>query len=115
MNKKSVKDQITDAVTAVKPKVRKFFGHVGQTLIIAGAMVIGFGIGSYTYILNKDKKVNPYDNVKNPHTISVAINDSDEMLIIDRTTGNYEVYSDSVGIMIFKLYAGKIYANQPNK
>ena len=97
-------------------KVKQVMRHIGQTLMVAGAVVVGFGVGLYTYkFKDAEKHTNPYEHVKGPHTISVAVNESSEMLIIDRTTGNYEVYSDSVGIMIFKLYANKIYTNQPKK
>ncbi len=43
--------------------------------------------------------------------VSVAINESNEVLIIDRASGRFETYSDSVGTSIFKLYAAKMYQN----
>lgn len=102
-------------------KVKSFFSKFFNNLLIVIALGLGFAIGYYTYMFKSRERVgkdnNPYHNVKYPQTISVAVNDANEMLIIDRSTGNYQVYSDSVGMMIFKLYAGKIYqnVNEPSK
>ena len=40
--------------------------------------------------------------------VSVAINERNELMIIDRTDGSYEIYQDSVGKCIFNLYANSI-------
>ena len=90
-----------------------------SNLLIIVALVLGFVIGRNSHFFTDKKEVaedaNPYNHVYSPQTISVAVNDANEMLVIDRSTGKYQVYSDSVGIMIFKLYASKIYANQTSK
>ena len=48
-------------------------------------------------------------------TTSIAVNERGEVMIIDRKTGSYEVYADSVGKMIFDLYAGRMYYESRNK
>lgn len=104
-----------------KEAVMSFLKKLYSNAIIVVALVLGFFIGYYSYIVQtaqvKEPTRNPYTEVKSPGQISVAINDANEMLVIDRNTGEYEVYSDSVGIIIFKLYAGKIYqsTNQNNQ
>jgi hypothetical protein len=104
-----------------KESIMNFMKKLYSNLIVVVALVLGFFIGYYSYIVQsaqvKEPARNPYTNVKSPGQISVAINDANEMLVIDRNSGEYEVYSDSVGIMIFKLYAGKIYqsTNQDNQ
>jgi len=90
-----------------------------SNLLLIVALVLGFAIGHYSHSFSEKKEVaedtNPYNHVFSPQTISVAVNDANEMLVIDRATGKYQVYSDSVGIMIFKLYANKIYTNETGK
>ena len=44
--------------------------------------------------------------------ISIAINESDQLLIIDKQTGEYVVYQDSIGKTIFYLYANKMYKSE---
>lgn len=46
--------------------------------------------------------------------VSVAINERNELMIIDRTNGSYEIYQDSVGMCIFNLYANSIQSKYQN-
>jgi hypothetical protein len=46
--------------------------------------------------------------------VSVAINERNELMIIDRTDGTYEIYQDSVGMCVFNLYANSIQSKYRN-
>lgn len=46
--------------------------------------------------------------------VSVAINERNELMIIDRTDGTYEIYQDSVGMCVFNLYAKSIQSKYIN-
>jgi hypothetical protein len=71
-------------------------------------LICGFFIGHYSYIV-RGYNTEPKAVKKTTKDVSVAINESNEVLIIDRATGRFETYSDSVGTNIFKLYAAKMY------
>ncbi len=76
-------------------------------LIVLGT---GFYIGkTYVEYIPEEKNNQPVtlDNV------SIAVDEKNHIFIIDKHTGEYQVFSDSVGITIFKMYAGKIYNSQP--
>jgi hypothetical protein len=47
---------------------------------------------------------------KKSETTSVAINERGELMVIDRKGGAYTLYDATVGDMIFKLYANRIYS-----
>ena len=47
-------------------------------------------------------------NIKTPDNTSVAINEKNQLLLINKQTGEYILYSDSVGISIFNIYAKSI-------
>ena len=40
--------------------------------------------------------------------VRIAIDSEDKLIIMDRKTGQYVIYSDSVGSAIFRMYAAKI-------
>jgi hypothetical protein len=40
--------------------------------------------------------------------VRIAIDSEDKLIIMDRKTGGYTIYSDSIGTIIFKMYASKI-------
>lgn len=53
-------------------------------------------------------------NVMSIKNTSVAINERNELMIIDRSSGDYEIYTDSVGMCIFNLYAKSIQSRYSN-
>ena len=76
-------------------------------LIVLGT---GFYLGKmYVKYLPNDEKQTPI----NMDDVSVAVDDKNQIFIIDKETGDYEVLADSVGLTIFKMYATKIYNTQP--
>jgi hypothetical protein len=89
-------------------KVKDFFKKAAFYIVLAFGLGFSFAAGYLTHKINvKNTKevVNPYNCVKSVNEVSVAVNEKSEMLIINRKDGSYEVYSDSVGQIIFKLYA----------
>lgn len=82
-----------------------------QNVMLIVALALGFFIGYYSYFIQNtflSKAVNPFKNVKSINQVSVAVNDERNILIITKSSGEYQLYSDSVGMMIFKLYAARI-------
>ena len=46
---------------------------------------------------------------------SVSVNERGELLILDRTSGEYQIYEDSFAIAIFTVYANDMEAKYKNK
>jgi hypothetical protein len=80
---------------------------LGSIIVIASAMVIGFLIGYY-YWLMFIKTRGQKETIK-MSAVSIAINDRGELMIIDQVNGVYSIYQDSVGQAIFNIYATKRY------
>ena len=55
------------------------------------------------------KQENPYAHAYSPEEISIAVNESNELIMIERATGDYIVYSDKIGQTIFGMYANRIH------
>ena len=93
-----------------KEKVQKFFVRFMNTAIVSSTLVAGFGLGYYFQELKvKPKAVN--ETILNKE-VRIAIDSEDKLILMDRKSGQYIIYSDSVGKTIFKMYANKIV--QPN-
>ena len=71
--------------------------------ILYGIILVGIGMFISTKI-NFNKV-----NLHTSKTISVAINEKGELMLIDRKNGNYEIYDENLGKTIFEMYAEKIY------
>jgi hypothetical protein len=44
----------------------------------------------------------------NKSEVNLALDEHNNLLVIDKSTGNYTVYDDSIGVSIFKIYARNI-------
>jgi ribosomal protein S4E len=60
------------------------------------------------------KVENPYDHAFSPKEISIAVNESNELIMIERSTGKYIIYSDQIGKTIFGMYANRIHQEATN-
>lgn len=87
-------------------KLKVFFNRFMNVIIVSLTLAAGFGLGYYFQELKvKPKTVN--ETILNKE-IRIAVDSEDKLILMDRKTGQYIIYSDSVGKTIFKLYAGKI-------
>lgn len=94
-------------------KVSTVLKKIGSYTIILLALSSGFFLGRVSHEILPKVETKP--TVKQASDISIAINESNQMMVIDKKTGKYDMFADSVGITIFRMYAGKIYQEQASK
>jgi hypothetical protein len=101
-----------------KENTKSFLHQLKQYGIILVALSIGYFIGKYTHKIELNDKLsknvyrdNPYRSMRSTKEISIAVDEHNELLLINKKTGKYQVYSDSVGMCIFKMYSYRIYQN----
>jgi hypothetical protein len=100
-----MKNLITEEL---KEKLKAGFARFMNITIVAATLIAGFGLGYYFNELKmKPKAVN--ETILNKE-VRIAIDSEDKLIMMDRKTGSYTIYSDSVGRIIFKMYASKIAA-----
>ena len=87
--------------------MRKVVNYVFLLLVLAA----GFFVGK-TYVELKPEEKDPL-TTQSVDKVSIAVDENNQILIINRETGEYQIFSDSVGITIFKMYANRIYSTQP--
>jgi hypothetical protein len=91
-----------------KEKIQTFINRFMNITLVAGTLIAGFGIGYYFQEFKmKPKAVN--ETILNKE-VRIAIDSEDKLILMDRKTGGYTIYSDSVGRIIFKMYAQKMVA-----
>ena len=89
-----------------KENIQKFVNRFMNISIVAATLIAGFGLGYYFNELKmKPKSVN--ETILNKE-VRIAIDSEDKLIMMDRKTGSYSIYSDSIGRIIFKMYASKI-------
>ncbi len=89
--------------------------EIGKTtlnyVVVAGLVTAGYGLGHYmgkNQTVKPEKESNPYSHAFTPEEISIAVNESSELIMIERATGKYIVYSDQIGKTIFSMYVSRI-------
>ena len=89
-----------------KEKFKSAFARFMNITIVASTLIAGFGLGYYFQELKvKPQSVN--ETILNKE-VRIAIDSENKLIIMDRKTGQYIIYSDSIGSAIFKMYAAKI-------
>lgn len=81
------------------------------TVGIVAVSIVGGIFAHKIYVkLNEDKPCKSaiiYPEMKVMKQTSVAVNERGELMLIDRKNGTFQIYQDSVGQAIFKMYANK--------
>lgn len=95
-------------------KLKIFIKHFMFYLIFALSLAAGFFIGYYyntikSYAIPKKQEMILKTDVK------IAIDENNNMLVINKKDGTYITYQDSIGYIIFNFYAKNIWGqnNQP--
>jgi uncharacterized cupredoxin-like copper-binding protein len=94
-----------------KEMVMKNAKTVLTVTAFAAVATASFQLGAM-YQSGKKEQVaieNPYAHAFSPEEISIAVNESSELIMIERKTGKYIVYSDAIGQTIFGMYANRIH------
>jgi hypothetical protein len=88
-------------------KFKTLFNSAWKNIVfiftISASLGIGFTIGYYYVKVNQSYVAKK--EVKTPKNTSVAINENNQLIIIDKQTDTYQIYSDTVGMNVFKMYA----------
>jgi hypothetical protein len=99
-----------EKITSLKDKSIKLVREVATIALMVSCIGTGFVVSEKTYeYRHKAEKVNPYTNIYSPKQISVAIDETENLLLIMKSTGEYTAFNDSIGQAIFKMYAKRIY------
>jgi len=97
----------------IKNKVSKFFKAMYPIFLILISLICGCFIGYYYEEFSKNKiEINEFTNIKLLKTTSIAINEKNQLIIIDKNNGTYKIYEDSIGQVIFNIYANKLFIKE---
>lgn len=99
-------------INVLLEKLKVLFKSTLIYVVILVTAAASFFIGMYYQKINtKDKKREIVKISRND--VILAVDESNNLLVIKKETGDYTVYTDSIGNSIFKLYANNVW-NQNN-
>jgi len=94
-------------------KFKPLFKNVVFLSFIGVSLFAGFYAGSTYNSKFGDQKPTISMIKVNRSQVNLALDEHNHLIIIDKKTGNYTAYQDSIGISVFKLYARNIFSNTP--
>lgn len=98
-----------------KQKVKDVFLSIGKYAITVIIVIASFFYGRFYENYSKPVDEEKVASVINRKDVNLAIDESNNLMIVDKQTGYYTVYQDSLGESIFRLYAKNIWAQHDNK
>lgn len=97
----------------LKAKVKPYL-IAGVKLVIVGSLMwASYYQGTFTERHRNDDVVIIESNVTkvDKDEVNIAIDESNNLIVIDNETGKYTIYQDSIGQTIFKLYARNVWGD----
>ena len=97
-----------------KEKIKPILITATKMIVLGSIIVASFYQGRFTERHKNDDVLIIESNVTkvNKDEVNIAIDESNNLIIIDNETGKYTIYQDSIGSTIFKLYARNIWGSE---
>lgn len=95
-------------------KVKQFVKHFMFYVVFVLSLTVGFSVGYYYNTLKEYKKNIYAPEVVLKKNVTLAIDEQNNMIIINKTDGSYILYEDSIGLTIFNFYAKNIWGQHNN-
>jgi hypothetical protein len=93
----------------INDKVKTSLKSAANWILVVATTVSAFLLGYYFPLIKTtiSGKVSAVEALP-PTVISVSVTDRGELLIMDRSTGKFNVYDESIGLNVFKAYGARI-------
>ena len=101
-----MKERLEKVMVATKSVAKSLLVYC----IVIVSVIASFFVG-YNYHKLTNKNVMPEQEMVKVRKsdVTIAIDESHHLIIINNHTGDYTVYQDSIGKTIFKLYAANVW------
>lgn len=99
----------------LKEKLMPIFKNITIYSIIICSVVASFFVGVfYNRMTNKPTTKIEVKTI-NKSEVNLGIDENNHLIVIEKKTGNYTIYQDSIGKTIFKLYAKNVWGQNNTK
>lgn len=96
-------------------RIKRFFAELGKYSIITVVVIAAFFLGKFYESFQNRNDIEKVVMTKIERgDVNIAIDENNHLVIIDKKSGDYVIYQDSIGNSIFKLYAKNIWAQHNN-
>lgn len=99
----------------LKEKMMPVFKNITIYGIIICSVIASFFIGIFYNRMTTKPATKIEVKTINKSEVNLGIDENNHLIVIEKKTGNYTIYQDSIGKTIFKLYAKNLWGQSNTK
>jgi hypothetical protein len=106
---------MSERLKKLKEKMMPIFKNITIYSIIICSVVASFFVGVFYNRMTTKPTTKIEVKTINKSEVNLGIDENNHLIVIEKKTGNYTIYQDSIGKTIFKLYAKNVWGQNNTK
>lgn len=105
---------MTSILNKISEKLKQLFKTTFIYVVILVSASASFFVGMYYQQMNTKTKKHEVTKILK-HEVVLAVDENNNLIIIQKSTGDYTIFQDSIGKHIFNMYANSVWNQNTQK
>jgi hypothetical protein len=105
---------MTSILNKISEKLKQLFKTTFIYVVILISSSASFFVGMYYQKINTKTKKHEVTKILK-HEVVLAVDENNSLIIIQKSTGDYTIFQDSIGKHIFNMYANSVWNQNTQK
>lgn len=105
---------MTSILNKISEKLKQLFKTTFIYVVILISASASFFVGMYYQKMNTKTKKHEITKILK-HEVVLAVDENNNLIIIQKSTGDYTIFQDSIGKHIFNMYANSVWNQNTQK
>lgn len=105
---------MTSILNKISEKLKQLFKTTFIYVVILVSASASFFVGMYYQKMNTKTKKHEVTKILK-HEVVLAVDENNNLIIIQKSTGDYTIFQDSIGKHIFNMYANSVWNQNTQK
>lgn len=105
---------MTSILNKISEKLKQLFKTTFIYVVILVSASASFFVGMYYQKINTKTKKHEVTKILK-HEVVLAVDENNNLIIIQKSTGDYTIFQDSIGKHIFNMYANSVWNQNTQK
>lgn len=105
---------MTSILNKISEKLKQLFKTTFIYVVILVSASASFFVGMFYQKMNTKTKKHEVTKILK-HEVVLAVDENNNLIIIQKSTGDYTIFQDSIGKHIFNMYANSVWNQNTQK